>query len=350
MENNNIYIITNESISEKNESYLCDNLDLKSIPEGLNKLFHVNLIGRFSKQTRNHLIQNIKIKIAKNIFSFLSLIFQSLKNKKQSKYLVISISPFTFAACIMLFFFRVRPIVYLRSDGYEEYKSISGIFGVFIYHIMFSLTSKISNLISCRDHILKNKFGKVISPSQLTEKWIRDHKAAELDAARLLYVGRLRVEKGIFSMLKILKHIKQDFQLNIVSTKKDHSKIEIKKNINCIDTQPENSLIEIYDKNNIFILPSFTEGHPQVLDEALARLRPVIVFEEIKHVKRNREGIFVCKRDAQELDNTIDYILNNYPEIQSKIKRNKLPNKESFLKELELIIMETSNKERWPSG
>ena len=58
---------------------------------------------------------------------------------------------------------------------------------------------------------MKNKFGKVISPSQLTEKWIRDHKAAELDAARLLYVGRLRVEKGIFSMLKILKHIKQDF-------------------------------------------------------------------------------------------------------------------------------------------
>ena len=45
-------------------------------------------------------------------------------------------------------------------------------------------------------------------------------------------------------------------------------------------------LIKFYDDHNIFILPSFTEGHPQVLDEALARLRPVIVFDEIKHVKR----------------------------------------------------------------
>ena len=68
---------------------------------------------------------------------------------------------------------------------------------------------------------------------------------------------------------------------------------------------------KIYDKNNIFILPSFTEGHPQVLDEALSRMRPVIVFEEIKHVKRDRQGVFVCKRDINDLDNTINYIFNN---------------------------------------
>ena len=41
------------------------------------------------------------------------------------------------------------------------------------------------------------------------------------------------------------------------------------------------SIIEAYDDHNVFILPSFTEAHPQVLDESLARLRPVIIFPEI---------------------------------------------------------------------
>ena len=42
------------------------------------------------------------------------------------------------------------------------------------------------------------------------------------------------------------------------------------------------NLIKFYDEHNIFVLPSYTEGHPMVLLEALARRRPVILFEDIK--------------------------------------------------------------------
>ena len=37
----------------------------------------------------------------------------------------------------------------------------------------------------------------------------------------------------------------------------------------------------MYDAHNIFILPSFTEAHPKVVDESLARMRPVIIFEDV---------------------------------------------------------------------
>ena len=66
----------------------------------------------------------------------------------------------------------------------------------------------------------------------------------------------------------------------------------------------------------IFILPSYTEGFPKVISESLARLKPIIIFEEIKHVLNNRYGIFVCKRDDKYLTKTIDYILRNYKNIQ----------------------------------
>ena len=141
MDDKNIFIIANESVSENSNNYFCDNLDLKSIPEGLSQTFNVSLIARKSKITRNHSIQNIKIKLAKNLFFFIYEILQSLKEKNHSKYLVISITPFTFIACVVLFLFKVKPIVYLRSDGYEEYKSIFGYIGIFIYHLMFVITS-----------------------------------------------------------------------------------------------------------------------------------------------------------------------------------------------------------------
>ena len=131
----------------------------------------------------------------------------------------------------------------------------------------------------------------------MTEKWFENLKTVSINNASLLYVGRLKIEKGIFSFLKIFESLENKFYLTIVTPQTMHKKIKNKKNIKLIDSRNEDDLIKIYDENNIFILPSFTEGHPQVLDEALARLRPVIVFEEISHVKRDRSGVFVCKRD-----------------------------------------------------
>ena len=97
-------------------------------------------------------------------------------------------------------------------------------------------------------------------------------------------------------------------------------------------------LIKIYDTHNIFILPSYTEAHPKVIDEALSRLLPVIIFEDIKHVVGDRKGIFVCKRDIGHFIRTSEYILNNYSEIVDKMKKNILPTKENFIHSLSTII------------
>ena len=58
-----LFIISNESIYENNNQYFCDNIDLKSTPEGLSKNFEVNLIARKSTVERvfNIDLKNIKI-------------------------------------------------------------------------------------------------------------------------------------------------------------------------------------------------------------------------------------------------------------------------------------------------
>ena len=84
----------------------------------------------------------------------------------------------------------------------------------------------------------------------------------------------------------------------------------------------------------IFLLPSFTEAHPQVLYESLARMRPVIIFEEINHVIKHQEGIFTSKRNVQSLSNTIKFVMDNYANIHKSIKKNKLPTKQEFISQM----------------
>ena len=334
---NKLFIISNESVYlDENNKFYCDNIDLKSIPEELNNYSNISLIARYSKKIRSKKINIKQISISKNIFTYLISILKSFEDKN-SQYLIISLSPYTFLASLLLKCFLKQHFIYLRSDGYKEYKSILGVLGPIIYNFFYKIGIFKAKLIACRKHLLKNNNGKVVNPSQLSEKWFENLKNINPDKIRLLYVGRLRVEKGIFSLINILRDT--NFSLTIITSEKNIELKEKHENINLMSFENYNdAIIDIYDKHSIFILPSYTEAHPQVLDEALARCRPVIVFKEIDHVVRDRKGVFVCERNIKSLENSINYINNNYENILSKIKTNKLPTKKNFINELKEII------------
>ena len=338
MKSENLAIISNEKTHQKNNKFFCDNIDLKSIPEGLDKNFQIELFLRKSKIERvSHEIQLKKIFVSKGIFPFLYKILR--RSKINEKYLLISLSPYTFCASLLLFILRKKIYLYIRSDGYEEYRCYSKLFGPLIYHVMLSITSKISNMIACRSHLLRGKRGNVVSPSQLNKKWFINRKPANLQKIKILYVGRIKIEKGVFSLLSLFKKINEDIKIKIENSEKNYdSNLKIK-NVEIVHFKNINdSIISVYDNHNIFILPSFTEAHPQVLDESLARLRPVIIFSEISHVKRNREGIFEAERNHTSLKRVIKFIMENYSKIQNSMRKNNLPTKESFLKEITEIL------------
>ena len=87
-------------------------------------------------------------------------------------------------------------------------------------------------------------------------------------------------------------------------------------------------------------MPSFTEAHPKVIDESLARARPVIIFEEIKHVIQNKKGVFVSERNFKSLLETINFIIKNYSAIQKDMISNQLPTKKEFILQMSNILRE----------
>ena len=331
----NLIIINNEKIFKENHSFYCDNLDLKILPEGLNEYHDVQYIVRNSNKKGGQKINLKNIKVASNILKFIYYVFKTFKIPNV-RYLLICITPYTFLSFLILFLFRKRVFVYLFSSGHDEYKHILGSWSVWIYHIMYTIVTSNSKVIVCHERLYKKK-SHLVYVSRLSDEWSENQKSASLDKVRFLYVGRMNPEKGIFEFLKTFNKIKFDAELSIVGNS-ENTEI-LNKNIKLLGyiADPK-SLINIYDRHNIIVLPSFTEGTPYTVDESLSRKRPVIIFEDIAYIVRDKKGILISKRDIDSFSKTTKYIMDNYLEIQKKMEKNVLPTRKSMIKQISDII------------
>ena len=335
----NLCIINNEKCFKKNGKIFCENIEIKLLAEDFQKYFNTKLILRHSNLAPVHEIKNTNISVSSNIMSFLKKVLFSIF-ENDYRYLIISVTPYTFLSFIILLLFRRKIFLYLRSDGKKEIDLILGKKYLIIYKFMELLMARYSKLITVNTDIIKDRNYKLVNPSSIDENWFQNTSIPELNNIKLLYVGRLKIEKGIYSLINLFNQFvdyKKNASLTLIG---QGEKI---KNLNSqIKQIPPISdkmcLIDHYDKNNVVILPSFTEGHPRVLIESLARKRPIIIFEDIAHVKKSYQGVYICKRELKSLILTIEYIMQNYKNIQKQIEKNSYPTKENFIIQLKNII------------
>jgi len=329
-----ILVISNDEIySDKNVISAKFN-DILNILQALSKNFRVFLI---SKKTSNKKYHKLVLKnfVQQVTFKFINKYY----DKENLKILIVSVTPRNFIIfCLLNFIIKdLSGYVYLRSNGHKEYYSKLNIFGYFFYDLMLKKICKKLKVISVSEKIQSYRMDYLVKPSELNEKWFKNRSYPNLDKVNLLYLGRFKKEKGVFSLIKLISKIKIDYRLTLAGENKNIFINNL--NVNFMGQISEvEQLINLYDQHNIFILPSFTEGSPKVVLESLARKRPVIIFPDIKHVKSNYRGVFECKRDSQSLENIIKYILKNYKKIQNEMKNNLLYQKEDFQNDLVKIV------------
>jgi glycosyltransferase involved in cell wall biosynthesis len=338
MRKKTLLVISNDKIYH-NRGYYTSNNDLELILGSFKKKINTYLLGRNSKSSQKFKISSLS-KINKISFTDYSFLFRNQKIKSEiSKILMISITPFNFTIFLILLLltkFDLSGFVYLRSDGYKEYKKKYSYLGYAIYNLMFKVITKKLKVISASSDFHKVKKHIKVFPSELSNNWKTKSKKVNLKKPHLLFIGRYKKEKGIFSLLSLLQQIKLNLSFTYVGYKKtfrlDHRTF-FKKETSSIET-----IKNYYDSCNIFILPSYTEGFPKVISESISRLRPVIIFNEIKQLKKNYYGIFCCKRNSISLEKKIIYIMNNYKKIQKKIKENKFFSKKEFQEKIFEIV------------
>jgi colanic acid/amylovoran biosynthesis glycosyltransferase len=175
---------------------------------------------------------------------------------------------------------------------------------------------------------------------------------------KLLYVGRLAAEKGVPVLLRSLISLKNDghrFHLTLLGDGPERTalEMEVKENgltemVHFAGFASQETVRDTLQNSDVFILPSFAEGVPVSLMEAMACGVPVIgtnvggVTELIEH---GVSGMVVAPSDDVALQNAIlSYI--KHPELRETIRitaRNTIESNFNFrieVNKLEHLIKE----------
>ena len=320
----NLLIISNDKVFFSKKKVSTKHNDTINILEAAQAKFNIFLLSRSSKNNDNFSLKKKRIfKLDLKKFFFL--------RKKKFKILMISITPrnIFFYLLLCLLIKDLKGFVYLRSDGYREYEMRLGKLGILIFTIMMKSIKEKLKIISVNKNIKSPKTDYIIYPSELDKSWLKKKKITKINFPKLLYLGRFKKDKGVFSLIELFKDMKYKFRLTIAGDK-NHPLIKLK-NIKFIkELSDKKKIISLYDNHDIFILPSFTEGSPKVILESLARKKPIIIFNEIRHVKKNFKGIFMIERNTNNLKNIIIHIVKNYSKIQNDMAKNTLITKKNF--------------------
>jgi glycosyltransferase involved in cell wall biosynthesis len=116
----------------------------------------------------------------------------------------------------------------------------------------------------------------------------------------VLYVGRLEPEKGVTRIVNIAEKLRTvDFIIVGYGSQEQELRNQIKiknlSNIQLLGMIDHNLLPQIYKKAHVLLLPSYTEGVPVVMLEAMMSELPVIVTDvgSVKEILNDDKGGFV---------------------------------------------------------
>ena len=173
----------------------------------------------------------------------------------------------------------------------------------------------------------------------------------------LLFVGRITAGKGLHVLLKALQHLEtsvhlviigpsdwdENYYLNVLNQIERENQ-RGKHKITYLGPLNKPEIVKWYQKASIFILPSFAEGFPVTVLEALSCETPVIAtpvggIPEI--IKNHQTGILIPQNNHIRIAEAIQYLLEN-DDVRCKMGRE---GRNHVLEEysLQIIVKKLSN-------
>ncbi|MEX5564743.1 glycosyltransferase family 4 protein [Pseudophaeobacter sp. 1A16562] len=141
------------------------------------------------------------------------------------------------------------------------------------------------------------------------------YTSAPHKGANLLFVGRLAAVKGLPILLDALRDLSGDWKLTVIGDGPDRAALEAQAqglNVDFLGYRSQSEVAEALSNTDVFVLPSFAEGVPVVLMEAMASAVPVVatriagIPELVDHAT---SGLLVPPGDPQELRAALERML-----------------------------------------
>lgn len=226
-------------------------------------------------------------------------------------------------AIIAKIFFK-KPIVFNYGYDYEGFAKLEKKYlRAFIFKILKGISLKFADGVICTNRKifqeLKTKCKAVeFIPNRVdTELFKPVVKKTDDDYFHILFVGRLEEQKNIFNLIKAIgSQGSQKIKVILVGRGSRENEIKNEALKNHLNFQIENhvgndKMPAWYNWADLFILPSYKEGSPKVLLEAMSCGSVCLVSDipENLDIVKNEVNGFVCQRDAKSIESSIKKII-----------------------------------------
>lgn len=325
-------------LQEKGQAARMVDYNIKSYAKNFEEVYIFSYADEKWPLPKNcHLIAN-KLKLPRYIYALVMPLIKWEEFRKCDIFRCFQITG-ALPALISKVIFRKK---FIFNYGYD-YQSVALMEGKVIRSLIYAplafLISIFSSKIIITSKTLKNKLPRLakakikLIPNGVDTKLFAPAKTPHESKNKILFVGRLEKEKNLFNLLKALTRIKNVHLTVIGSGSLEHDLKTLAKNnklfINFIPKVNYHLLPKYYQKADIFILPSFSEGHSKVLLEAQASGLGCIVSDihaNRQIVKDHVNGIF-CKTTEDGIYQTTRYLLKNkalLTKIGTEARKNAL--------------------------
>lgn len=326
------------------------------------RLYHLDISDHRDLKNLGRIdIKNILLSI-KNFYGLFRMV---LTKKPDLVYLVIAQNLAYLRDGIFIlivkFFSRAKIVIHLRSSYFKKFYDRSS---WFIKRFIDFTLSKVDSAIV---------LGSSLKP--VLNKWVRDIKVVpngtdfnpdiskkSFEGKKELivsFLGNLYEFKGIFDLMEAAKIItKNNTNIKFIfggPWPEDRPGIKEKAfeyiKSNSLENRVEfKGLVQSKDRErfylstDIFVLPSWSEGHPNVVLEAMAAACPVISTRDVGAISETvidgKTGILVNKKSPRQIADAINYLVRNPAEIErmGRAGRLRFGRKYTLAKNIENLI------------
>lgn len=163
-------------------------------------------------------------------------------------------------------------------------------------------------------------------PNSVDTELFRPMELKRNKKTRIIFIGRFNKIKNLYSLVEACSGINSDLIFVGQGEEKrglrEHAK-EMGVNLIFTGVVPREKIPNELNKSDVFILPSFSEGQPKVLLEAMSCGLPCIVSDipSLREIIKDGYNGFLCKTDAESIKSCINKVLRN-PAISKKVGEN----------------------------
>lgn len=243
----------------------------KLLIEHCDHLVHF-VIGRKDGERRDHRWVAKQILVFKRFSSAINAVDCVHFNLPLERFSILSGVMFA----LLVRWHRVPLLVHIRGGAYSNGRPIPRFIGCFL-RVIFWLSDQVILLSESEAEIMRARFPiktiHVISNKVVVPAGLRSDKYHST-ILQLVYAGRIVQDKGINELIRALRQLETQIEIKcVVAGSGAPDLIQQLNDLNCVDYRglctPE-ELRSIYDNSAIFLLPSYYEGMPNAMLEAMA--------------------------------------------------------------------------------